>query len=40
MIGETRTEGRRTMYMAVAAVALVAVAGGAWLKSQLGQQHR
>lgn len=34
MIGHTRNEGRRTMYMAVAAVALVAVTGGAWLKSQ------
>jgi S1-C subfamily serine protease len=34
MIGETRNEGRRTMVTAIAAVVLLAVAGGTWLKSQ------
>lgn len=33
MIGETRNEGKRTTMMAVAAVVLLAVAGGAWLKT-------
>ncbi len=33
MIGETRNEGKRTTMMAVAAVVLLAVAGGAYLKS-------
>lgn len=33
MIGQTRNEGKRTTLMAVAAVVLLAVAGGTWLKS-------
>lgn len=33
MIGQTKSEGRRTTMVAVAAVVLLAVAGGAWLKS-------
>ncbi|HPF61065.1 MAG TPA: trypsin-like peptidase domain-containing protein [Gemmatimonadales bacterium] len=40
MIGETRSEGRRTMYTAVAAVVLLAVAGGTWLKSASGDEAR
>lgn len=32
MIGQTKSEGKRTTMMAVAAVVLLAVAGGTWLK--------
>ncbi len=40
MIGETRNEGKRTTMVAVAAVVLVAVAGGAWLKANANSDTR
>lgn len=38
MIGETRREGKRSTAFAVAAVLLVAVAGGAWMKIRADEQ--